>query len=611
MQLRRWIFIPLALLAVIAIGAGVTFAAPLAQSAQQVTITSPAPGTFVGSPMTVTGSTTVFPFEANLNYRVTDAASKEIGHGFITVVGEMGQPSTFNASVTFQPPATAQEITLAIFEIDAATGTERGTATVKLRVAGAAELTTSSWKLASVSANGVSTPALAGAEVTLVANSDGALAGLAGCNNYRGSFTLDGAKLTVSPLATTRKLCAEDVMQQEQTYLQALQAADSARIQDGRLLITYDKGQSSLAYDPVSAPAQTKPAPVQPIPAQTITFTSPAPNTWVGTPFIITGSASKFPFEGNLAYRVTDAASAEIGAGHFQVDGECCAPATFKAGIFFNPPPAGGSISLEVYEIDAATGAKAGSSTLAVRVAPQASLTDTTWKLTAYGPLTAITPALDEPANVLQFSADGHVSGVIGCNNVTGSYTIEGNTLKISDLASTLRACSIPPIDAQGNAVGKALNAANSYTILSQRLIIGYNNNQGLLIFDALPGEPTTVPPAEPAPAMAAVTGTVTKLDRSGLPPTAVVTVRLQDTSRAGAPAVNIAEQVIPLNGQQLPVPFSLSYDPAKIDPRFTYTVRATIEDGGKLIYTSTQAYPVITRDAPTSGVEIMVQPVP
>lgn len=609
MQLRRWLVALMALALLALFGVSAALAAPATQATQTIIITSPLPGTFVGSPMTVTGRTTVFPFEANLNYRVTDAASKEIGSGFITVSGEMGQPSTFNAPVIFAPPATAQEITLAIFEIDAATGAERGTATVKLRVAGAEELTTSGWKLASIGENRSLKPVLEGTEITLVANSDGALAGSAGCNTYRGSFTLDGAKLTVSPLATTRKLCEDAVMQQEQTYLAALQAADSARIQDGRLLITYNKGTSLLAYDRVDAPAQTKPAPQQPIPTQTITFTSPAPNAWVGTPFIITGRTSKFPFEGNLVYRVTDAAGAEIGAGNFQVDNECCGPSTFKAGIFFIPPPAGGPISLEVYEIDAATGAKAGSSSLALRVAPQASLTNTNWQLSAYGPLTAVAPALDAPANVIQFGTDGRVSGTVGCNSISGSFTTEGNTLKMSGLATTLRACAGPGVDEQGNAVAKGLNAANSYTILSQRLIIGYDNNQGVLVFDAVPVD-TTAAPVPPA-TTSAVTGTVTKLDRSALPPTAVVTVRLQDTSRAGAPAITIAEQIIPLNGQQLPVPFSLSYDPAKIDPRFTYTVRAIIEDGGKLIYTSTQAYPVITRDAPTSNVEIQVQAVP
>lgn len=608
MHFRRWFLVPLALLALALIGTSATLAAPLAQVAQQVTITSPLPGTFVGSPMTVTGGTTRYPFERNLNYRVTDSSGKEIGKGFITVEGEMGQPTTFTASVTFQEPATAQEITLSIFEIDAASGAEQGTATVKLRVTGATTLSASAWKLATMGENTSPKPVLAGTEITLVADSDGALAGSAGCNIYRGSFSFDGAKLSVSPLATTRKLCEDAVMQQEQTYLAALQAADGARIQDGRLLVSYNKGAGALTYDRVDAPAQAKPAPVQPVPTQTITFTSPAPGTWVGTPFIITGRTSKFPFEGSLVYRVTDAAGAEIGAGHFQVDTLCCDPATFKAAIYFTPPPAGGDITLEVYEIDAATGGKAGSSTLALRVAPQASLTGTNWQLTAFGPLNGIAPALDAPANVIQFGADGRLSGTAGCNDISGSYKVEGTSLTTSGLVTTARACSTPIVGAQGDAVAKALNAANSYAIVSQRLIIGYNKNQGLLIFDAVPGEATPAPAPTEA---SAVTGTVTKLDRSALPPTAVVTVRLQDTSRADAPAVNIAEQVIPLNGQQLPVPFSLSYDPAKIDQRFTYTVRATIEDGGKLIYTSTRAYPVITRGAPTSDVEIQVQAVP
>ena len=38
--------------------------------------------------------------------------------------------------------------------------------------------------------------------------------------------------------------------------------------------------------------------------------------------------------------------------------------------------------------------------------------------------------------------------------------------------------------------------------------------------------------------------------------------------------------------------------------------MRATVRDGDKLLFTSTQAYPVITRGKPTSGIEIVVQQV-
>jgi putative lipoprotein len=105
----------------------------------------------------------------------------------------------------------------------------------------------------------------------------------------------------------------------------------------------------------------------------------------------------------------------------------------------------------------------------------------------------------------------------------------------------------------------------------------------------------------------AEVTGTVNKLDRSALPPNAVVTVELRDTSRADAPAVTLANDVIELGGDQLPVPYTLSYDENDIDDRNTYTVFVRIEAEGRLQYITDTAYPVITRDAPTEDVEVFV----
>lgn len=106
---------------------------------------------------------------------------------------------------------------------------------------------------------------------------------------------------------------------------------------------------------------------------------------------------------------------------------------------------------------------------------------------------------------------------------------------------------------------------------------------------------------------MATVSGTVTYLERRAMPPEAVVTVRLQDVSRADVPAILMGEQRITMAGRQVPIPYEISYDPATIDPRMTYTVSARIEIGDRLLMISDTAYRVITRDAPTRDVEIRV----
>ena len=111
-----------------------------------------------------------------------------------------------------------------------------------------------------------------------------------------------------------------------------------------------------------------------------------------------------------------------------------------------------------------------------------------------------------------------------------------------------------------------------------------------------------------PAPA-AAVSGTVTYLQRIALPPNAVVEVKLVDVSRQDVPATVLGEQII-TNPGQVPIPFEIAYDPASIDPRFTYAVQARIMADGQLLFISDTVTPVITRGAPTSDVEIVVVPV-
>ena len=134
-------------------------------------------------------------------------------------------------------------------------------------------------------------------------------------------------------------------------------------------------------------------------------------------------------------------------------------------------------------------------------------------------------------------------------------------------------------------------------------------DDDGASLVQQTPLAPTgPVPaPAQIPSASAKVTGTVTYRERMALPPNAVVQVSLQDISRADAPAVVLGEQTITTGGAQVPIPFEIAYDPAAIDQRMTYSVRARITVDGQLLFTSTTATLVITRGNP-SDVEIVVQ---
>ena len=103
-------------------------------------------------------------------------------------------------------------------------------------------------------------------------------------------------------------------------------------------------------------------------------------------------------------------------------------------------------------------------------------------------------------------------------------------------------------------------------------------------------------------PSRAAVTGSVTYRERSALPPDAVVRVELSDVSRQDAAATPVAQVwLLTPAGRQVPLPFELRYDSKAIDSTHGYAVRATIESGGRPIFTTTTASRVIARGRPSA----------
>ena len=91
-------------------------------------------------------------------------------------------------------------------------------------------------------------------------------------------------------------------------------------------------------------------------------------------------------------------------------------------------------------------------------------------------------------------------------------------------------------------------------------------------------------PPGAPS-SFVDITGSVAYLARSALPPDAVLIIRVQDTSRADAPALTLAEQRIGLAGNPPPIPFRLTVDRDLIGKNAQLTVTARIERKGKLLF--------------------------
>ncbi|NJL34184.1 MAG: META domain-containing protein [Chloroflexaceae bacterium] len=98
-----------------------------------------------------------------------------------------------------------------------------------------AELANITWQL--VELNG--TTPLTDTQITLIFADGMQLGGSDGCNSYSGGYTIDGNTITVSQLITTLIGCMEPegIMDQAQTYLNTLQAAQSYTLADGTLTI--------------------------------------------------------------------------------------------------------------------------------------------------------------------------------------------------------------------------------------------------------------------------------------------------------------------------------------------------------------------------------------
>jgi copper homeostasis protein (lipoprotein) len=100
---------------------------------------------------------------------------------------------------------------------------------------------------------------------------------------------------------------------------------------------------------------------------------------------------------------------------------------------------------------------------------------------------------------------------------------------------------------------------------------------------------------AAPLAAAQTIGGTASYAQRVALPPNAVFEARVEDISRADAPSAVLGSMRIENPGNP-PIAFSIDVDPARVDARARYSVRATISVDGRLTMTTDRITPVLTQ---------------
>ncbi len=76
---------------------------------------------------------------------------------------------------------------------------------------------------------------------------DGGVSGIASCNNYFGSYTVDGDSLTFGPLGSTLMACEGPIQDQETAYLTLLSQVDAYAV-DGDTLTLRSGGADIITF---------------------------------------------------------------------------------------------------------------------------------------------------------------------------------------------------------------------------------------------------------------------------------------------------------------------------------------------------------------------------
>lgn len=124
-----------------------------------------------------------------------------------------------------------------------ASGVPATIVTPTVTATGTDALTSNIWSVESVNGQTL------GADVTITVRftADGKVSGSGGCNPYSGKYTSDGASLKFADVTIGAAACAGDVGTSEDAFAAAIQAAQSFKVANNRLVVQGEGGKAVLS----------------------------------------------------------------------------------------------------------------------------------------------------------------------------------------------------------------------------------------------------------------------------------------------------------------------------------------------------------------------------
>lgn len=343
----------------------------------------------------------------------------------------------------------------------------------KTPVAPTATFEGTTWQLlAYADSSGQLSMALPNVETTAVFDG-GRVGGNAGCNNYNGSYTVDGQALTIQLGPTTMMACPEPTMAQEQAFFTNLAAAASYVLVGDQLHILNANGDVILAFQPLVS------APLVGTTWQAVSYNN-GNQAVVG---VINGTTitAVFGEDGSLS----GSAGCNNYTASYTVDGDAITigPAASTRKMCAEPE---GVMEQEMAYLTALSTAatysiqgdqlelRTADSALVASYQPQTAsqLTGVNWELVNYNHnQQAVQGVLLGTQITAVFGEDGQMSGTAGCNNYSAGYSVDGNAITIGPAISTMMFCGDPEgVMEQEMAYLQALPSAATYVVQGDRL---------------------------------------------------------------------------------------------------------------------------------------------
>jgi heat shock protein HslJ len=111
------------------------------------------------------------------------------------------------------------------------------------------------------------------------------------------------------------------------------------------------------------------------------------------------------------------------------------------------------------------------------------SLINTRWVLISYGKPGSETTVQAGSTLTLEFGEAGQIGGSGGCNTYGSTYAIKGSAIKFGPVNATQKACADNNLMLQEQQYFQALTQAATFNVTGDRMLIFYNNSQGVLNF--------------------------------------------------------------------------------------------------------------------------------